>query len=109
MKENDGKLILTAELPGLKKENVKVHVDGDSLVVEGERTREKEEKREGYYHSERSYGKFFRSILLPEGAQAEQTAAHFNNGVLEVTIPIPEAKPKQLDVPVQDGTKTKAA
>jgi HSP20 family protein len=107
--EKEGKLLVTAELPGLKKEDVKVHIDGDALVVEGERKQEKEEKREGYYHSERSYGKFYRSILLPEGAKTDQVAAQFNNGVLEVTVPIPEVKPKRQEVPVQEGSKAKAA
>lgn len=63
VKEKDGKLLVNAELPGVRKEGVKVHMDGDTLVVEGERKQEKEEKREGYYHSERSYGRFYRSIL----------------------------------------------
>ena len=109
VKEQEGKLLVTAELPGLKKDDVKVHVDGDTLVVEGERKEEKEEKREGYYHSERSYGKFYRSILLPEGAKTDQTAAQFNNGVLEVTVPIPAVKAKRQEIPVQEGSKTKAA
>lgn len=109
VKEKEGKLFVTAELPGVKKEDVKVHIDGDMLVVEGERKQEKEEKREGYYHSERSYGTFYRSILLPEGAKPELTAAQFNNGVLEVTVPIPEAKVKRQEIPVQEGPKAKAA
>jgi len=109
VKEKEGKLLVTADLPGLKKEDVKVHIDGDTLVVEGERKQEKEEKREGYYHSERSYGKFYRSILLPEGAKADQTNAQFNNGVLEVTVPIPEVKAKRQEIPVQEGSKPKAA
>jgi len=109
VKEKGGKLLLTAELPGVKKEDVKVHIDGDTLVVEGERKQEKEEKREGYYHSERSYGSFYRSILLPEGAKVDQTAAQFNNGVLEVSVPIPEAKAKRQDVPIQEASKPKAA
>jgi HSP20 family protein len=88
---------------------VKVHVDGDTLVVEGDRKQEKEEKREGYYHSERSYGTFYRSIPLPEGAKADQTAAQFNNGVFEVTVPIPEVKAKRQDVPIQEASKPKAA
>ena len=94
--------------PGLKKEDVKVHIDGDTLVVEGERKQEKEEKREGYYRSERSYGKFYRSVLLPEGAKADQAAAEFNNGVLEVSIPIPERKAKPQEVPIQEGSKKAA-
>lgn len=109
VKQKEGKLLVTAELPGLKKEDVKVHIDGDTLVVEGERKQEKEEKREGYYHSERSYGKFCRSILLPDGAKTDRVAAQFNNGVLEVTVPVAEVKPNRQDVPVQEGPKAKAA
>jgi len=109
VKEKEGKLLVTAELPGVKKEDVKVHIDGDMLVVEGERKEEKEEKREGYYHSERSYGKFYRSIELPEGAKPDLTAAAFNNGVLEITIPIPKAEVKRQEVPIQEGAKAKAA
>lgn len=108
VKEKEGKLTVTAELPGVKTGDVKVHVDGNTLIVEGERKQEKEEKREGYFHSERSYGKFYRSIMLPEGAKTEQTAAQFNNGVLEVTVPVPEAKEKRKDIPVQEGTKKAA-
>jgi HSP20 family protein len=108
VKQKDGKLLVTAELPGLKKEDLRVHIDGDTLVVEGERKQEKEEQREGYYHSERSYGKFYRSLPLPENAQTDQTAAQFNNGVLEVTIPVPEAKAKRQEVPVQDGSQKAA-
>jgi HSP20 family protein len=108
VKEKEGKLLVTAELPGVKNEDVKVHIDGDTLVVEGERRQEKEEKREGYYHSERTYGKFYRSIPMPEGAKADQAAANFNNGVLEVTVPVPEAKAKRQDVPVQAGAKKAA-
>src|SRR5690348_9360842 len=57
VKEKDGKIAITAELPGLKKEDVKVQIEGDTLVLEGERKQEKEEKRDNYYHSERCYGK----------------------------------------------------
>jgi HSP20 family protein len=71
--------------------------------VEGERKLEKEEKQEGYYHSERSYGKFYRSIQLPEGAKTDQTEAQFNNGVLEVTVPVLEAKAVRKEIPVQEG------
>jgi HSP20 family protein len=105
LKQKDGKFLLTAELPGLKKEDLKVHIEGGTLIVEGERKQEKEEKGEGYYHSERSYGTFYRSILLPENAQSDKTTAQFNNGVLEVTIPVPEAKVKRQDIPVKEGSK----
>jgi len=109
VKEKEGKLLVTAELPGVKKEDVKIHIDGDMLVVEGERKEEKEEKREGYYHSERSYGKFYRSLELPEGAKPDLTAAAFNNGVLEITIPIPKVELKRREIPIQEGAKAKAA
>jgi HSP20 family protein len=109
VKEKEGKLFVHAELPGVKREDVKVHIEGDVLIVEGERKQEKEEKREGYYHSERSYGKFYRSIELPEGAKIDQTAAQFKDGLLEVTVPIPEAKTKRQEVPIQEGAKPKAA
>ncbi len=72
-------------------------------------SKKKKEKREGYFHSERSYGAFYRSIPLPEGAQTEQTAAQFNNGVLEVSVPIPEVKAKRQDIPIQEAPKPKAA
>ncbi|HEX5430765.1 MAG TPA: Hsp20/alpha crystallin family protein [Bryobacteraceae bacterium] len=108
VKEKEGKLLITAELPGVKTEDVKVHIEGDALIVEGERKQEKEEKREGYYHSERDYGRFCRSILLPQGANADQTAAHFNNGILEIAIPVDEAKTAAREIPVQDGTKKAA-
>jgi len=108
VREQEGNLLITAELPGLRKEDVKVHIDGGTLVVEGERKQEKEEKREGYYHSERSYGKYYRSIPLPEGAKTEQTAAQFDNGVLEVRIPIPETRAKRQDIPIHEGSKKAA-
>ncbi len=108
VKEKEGKLLVTAELPGVKREDVKVHVDGDTLVVEGERKEEKEEKREGYYHSERTYGNFYRTIPLPEGVKTETIKAHFDNGVLEIAVPAPElkAKEKTKEIPITEGTKT---
>jgi HSP20 family protein len=101
VKETQGKLVVTAELPGLKKEEVKVNVTGENLTLEGERKEEKEEKREGYYHSERKYGKFYRSIPLPEGANIDQTIAQFKDGVLEITVPIPETKVSTREIPVK--------
>jgi HSP20 family protein len=110
VKEKDGKFFLTADLPGLNKDEVKVHVDGETLVIEGERKKEKEEKSEGFYHSERSYGSFYRSIPLPEGAKTDLITALFTNGVLEVAIPVPEAKSKRKDVPIlEPAAKPKAA
>jgi HSP20 family protein len=100
--ERNGRFNVRADLPGLAKEDVKVHVIEGMLTIEGERKREVETKREGYYRSERSYGTFLRSIPLPEGSKVDQIQATFKNGVLDVTMPlaIPEKTAKMVDVKV---------
>ncbi len=101
VKQEKDKLTVTAELPGIKKEDVKVNITDGTLTLEGERKQEKEEKREGYVHTERSYGKFLRSIALPEGARTDQAAAQFKDGMLEITIPVPEAKEAGRQIPIK--------
>ena len=81
--------IVRADLPGMKKDDVRIEVADDSLTIEGERKEEHNEEREGYYRSERSYGSFCRVVPLPEGTIPESARASFNNGVLEVTIQAP--------------------
>lgn len=98
----DGNLVVTAELPGLKKEEIKVQVSQDALVLEGERKQEKEEKSEEYYRSERNYGRFYRSIPLPEGADVEKAKAEFSNGLLRISIPCAEVKQELREIPVQE-------
>jgi HSP20 family protein len=107
VKREKGKLLVHAELPGLKRENVKVAITGDLLEIEGERKLETEEKRNGWVHSERNYGKFYRAIALPEGANAEKAAAEFADGVLEIAIPFPEVVRVTKEIPVGEG-KAKA-
>lgn len=102
----DGNFVVTAELPGLKKEEVKVQVTEDALTLEGERKQEKEEKSEEYYRSERSYGHFYRSIPLPEGADVDQAKAEFSNGLLRISIPCAEVKQKVKEIPVQEAKST---
>ncbi|MEZ5352187.1 MAG: Hsp20/alpha crystallin family protein [Bryobacteraceae bacterium] len=104
-KRTNGTLIVTAEVPGLKKEEVKVELSGDSLILEGERKMEKKEEKEGWFQSERHYGKFYRAIPLPEGAQADQVKADLANGVLEVKVPIADVKPKSKAIPVTEAKK----
>jgi HSP20 family protein len=82
-------LVVRADLPGLRKEDVKVDVTENQLSIEGERQRQHEEEREGVYRSERSYGRFSRVIPLPEGVIADQAKATFKDGVLEITMPAP--------------------
>lgn len=81
--------IVRAELPGLKKEDVRVNLTDDAIVIEGERRDESEDKREGFYHTERSYGSFYRAIPLPEGAIGDKADASFKDGVLEVKLHAP--------------------
>lgn len=86
------KFIVRAELPGLKKDDVQVELTNDALTIHGERRAEHEEKREGYFHSERQYGQFHRTIALPEGVISESAQASFRDGILEVTMQAPPAE-----------------
>ena len=99
--ERNEKFIVRVDLPGLKKEDVKIEVTHDELTIEGERKLEKEEKEEGVYRTERTYGRFFRRIELPEYVKAENAVAVFKNGVLEIempAIPIPEVKKRTVEI-----------
>ena len=85
--EQDDALVIKAELPGLKKENIEVTVDQGDLVLRGERKVENEVKEDRYYRMERTYGSFYRRIPLPPNVKAEQITASYKDGVLEVRIP----------------------
>jgi HSP20 family protein len=98
VQEREGNLEVVAELPGVNESDVKVEVNNEGLVIQGERKREHEEKREGYYHSERSYGHFYRLIPLPENANVDQAQAEFRNGELRVSIPVPAQKTRQIPI-----------
>lgn len=92
MCEKEGKLCISADLPGVKKEDLNVNVTDDAVTIEGERKQERSTNEGGYYQSERSYGSFYRSIPLPEGVDAESATAEFKDGVLQIEIPAPERK-----------------
>ena len=92
---------LHAELPGLKKEDVKINLKEGVLTLRGERKFEDEQKKDNYYRLERSYGSFARSFTLPKTVDPEKIRATMKDGVLEITIPKkPEAKPKEIKVEV---------
>jgi HSP20 family protein len=92
---------IKAELPAIKREDVKVSVDGGVLRIEGERKREKEEKGKKYHRVERSYGSFLRTFTLPDNVDETNVRAEFKDGVLNVRLPKSEkAKPKSIDVKV---------
>lgn len=103
--EQDGQFVVCAELPGLRKEDVKVELTPNGLMITGERKRDREERREGFYRSERSYGTFSRTIPVPEEANLEQAKAQFENGLLKVSLPIPESKRQRREIPIETGTQ----
>ena len=96
LREESGKLHVCADLPGLRKEDVRLSVEGDQLILQGERQSSREEGQQGgsFYHSERSYGSFYRSIPLPEGVDPQTAQANFKDGVLDVTFEAPR-RPQQ--------------
>lgn len=96
--ERDGKLHVHADLPGMRKEDIKVNVEQDQLVISGERHSQHEEDERvkgGYWHSERSYGSFYRTVPLPEGVDPATAQANFKDGVLEVSFDAPKRPPSQ--------------
>ncbi|KAL7201735.1 hypothetical protein ACSBR1_033435 [Camellia fascicularis] len=96
--------VFKADLPGLKKEEVKVKVEveeGRILQISGERKKEQEEKNDKWHRIERSSGKFLRSFRLPENAKVEEVKASMENGVLTVTVPkVEEKKPKVKSIDI---------
>jgi len=101
MFEREGELVVRADLPGLTKDDVNVELGDGGITIAGERRTEKEEKREGFYHSERRYGKFYRRLPLPEGTNVADASATFRDGVLEVTMEAPkrmDSKPRRLSI-----------
>jgi HSP20 family protein len=102
--EREGNCTVHAELPGLKPEDVKVEVLDDALVIHGERRSENQQNEGGVRRTERQYGQFYRAIPLPEGAEAEQAKARFENGVLEVTVPVTNKGANRRQIPIEGST-----
>ena len=99
--EDDNEYLVKADLPEVKKEDVKVVVENGVISITGERKSEKEEKNKKYHRIERSFGRFERTFALPEDADANKIVAEFKDGVLKVRLPkSPAAKPKTIDVKV---------
>ena len=97
--EADDHFLLKADLPGLAEEDVAIEVQDNVLTVSGERKAEHERKERGWYRLERSFGRFSRSLTLPEGVNADGISASFDKGVLDVRIPKPEErKPRRISI-----------
>jgi HSP20 family protein len=100
--ETENEFVVKAEIPGAKKEDVKVNIEGNILTLFGERKFEEEVKKENYVRVERNYGKFMRSFTLPVFIDTARITADFNDGLLKVTLPkLEEAKPKHVEVAIK--------
>lgn len=101
IEEDNENIMVHAELPGMKKDDIRVSVHGNTLSISGERKHEAEIKDKTLHRIERSYGKFIRTISLPTDVKADKIMATYKDGVLTVSLPKPEsAKPKQIDVEI---------
>jgi len=99
--ETEGAYQIKAEIPDVKKEDVKVTLEDGVLTIQGERKQEKEEKGKRYHRVERSYGRFVRSFTLPDVIDEENVKAEFKDGILNLALPKSEkAKPKAIEVKV---------
>ncbi len=97
--ERDDAIVIKAEAPGMKPEDINVSVHGNALTISGEKKEEHEDKREGYYHTERRYGTFRRTVTLPSEVDVDKIEAAHRDGVLTITLPKSEqAKPRQIEV-----------
>ena len=94
MRDN-GNLVVRADIPGIKPEEVKIEVEDDILTVSGEHEEHKEQKDKLYVRRERRYGSFSRSMTLPPGVEAKNIEAKTHDGVVEVTIPLPKEAKKE--------------
>ncbi|MGL4604906.1 MAG: Hsp20/alpha crystallin family protein [Iodobacter sp.] len=100
--ETDHEFLIKAEIPEVKKEDVKVSVDNGFITIQGERKHSKEDKGERFHRVERYYGSFVRSFTLPDNVDATQVKASFKDGMLNLLIPkTAESKPKAIEVKVE--------
>ena len=99
--EEKDSVVVKAEIPGMKKEDVEVNLAGETLTIKGEKKEDKEVKEDDYYRRERSYGSFLRSVDLPCEVKSDEIKASFKDGVLEIRMPkTEEAKKKSISVKI---------
>ena len=97
--EADDHFLLKADLPGMGEDDVNIEIRDNALTISGERKAEHESRERGWYRVERSFGRFSRSLTLPDGVDAERIEAQFDKGVLQVRIPKPEErKPRRIAI-----------
>ncbi len=99
VERSNGNLVLRADVPGIKADEVKIEVENNILTVSGEHEESEEKNDKNYLRRERRYGAFSRSMALPDGVDAKQIAAETHDGVVEVTIPLPkEGKKERIEI-----------
>jgi HSP20 family protein len=97
--ETEGEIVVKAELPGVDRKDIQLHLENNVLTIRGERRFEKEAKEDNYHRIERSYGGFSRSFSIPTTVDEEKIHADYRDGVLKVVLPKKEqAKPKQIQI-----------
>jgi HSP20 family protein len=104
--QRGNEFVVRADVPGMSREHLSVDVEDDALTIRGERTNDHEERREGVWRSERSYGRFCRVVPLPEGALPDSAKANFKNGQLEVIVQAPareERRGRKIDICEEPG------
>jgi HSP20 family protein len=101
VRQRGNEITICADLPGMKADDVNIEIEDGVLIISGERQQKSENREEGFYRSERSYGSFVRSIVLPEGVDENEVQARFEDGVLEVTMPVPEQRQRGRKIEVK--------
>lgn len=100
--DSQDSILVKAEIPGLKKDEIDVSIQDNTLIIKGEKKQENEVKEGNYCKTERYYGSFYRAVALPSSVDTEKTTANYKEGVLELTLTKKEeAKPKQIKVDVK--------
>lgn len=100
VRERNGNIEITAELPGMNKDDVKVECTDEGITLQGEKRSEQTTEEGGFHRTERSYGRFYRVIPLPEGADPDKAKAEFKDGVLHVTVPVSEQQRRGRQIPI---------
>lgn len=109
IRQHENHLHIFAELPGVKKEDVHIEILHDKLTIEGERQEHHYQTAQGYKRSERSYGRFYRMVPLPQGVDPESVKASMQEGMLEIRVPLPmpsEQKGRRIDIQPPDATQS---
>jgi HSP20 family protein len=106
VQERDGKFLISADLPGVRREDLNVEIEPDAVTIHGERRHSTSTQERGVYRSERLYGSFYRQIPLPEGANVDNAQATFRDGVLEIEIEAPRGRASARRLEVKDAGST---